>query len=500
MFRAWLIVNVCVAVCVWPGPGVRRAQAQEATPDPFMGDWKGTLRGEDNKESPICAQVICWGNGDYQANLIEAFDQRAEPIAVLQGKLTEGKVVFDGDTAIGDDQFAGKVTGKKTGSFTMKHVVRLSPTLGEKAPAGAIVLFDGKGLEEWQDLGSKSWIVDLAKAVGGSHRTVYLRSRVWSPKAQPATLELGSDDAIRAWLNGELIHSNNVSRGCTPWEDKANIALKEGWNEVKLKVIQGEGDWAACARVRSREGKDLDGLKFEPAPKLKEGQDMKSVQGESSGTIVAWELAGPYMEEGKQAGDLFDAAFAPERDGAGVEWRTVNDQPAESHRWKLVGGAMEVTPGARDILCKRKFGDHRIHLEFRSPFMPTARGQGRGNSGVYVQGRYEVQVLDSYGLKGEINECGAIYSVAAPRVNVCAPPMQWQTYDIEFHTARAGADGKKAAEANITVRHNGVLVHDHQPLPGGSPGDTGGILFQDHGNAVQYRNVWVVELKPEAQN
>ncbi len=156
---------------------------------------------------------------------------------------------------------------------------------------------------------------------------------------------------------------------------------------------------------------------------------------------------------------------------------------------------------ASNCESKRKFGDHTLHIEFRTPFMPAARGQGRGNSGVYAQGRYEVQVLDSFGLKGENNECGGIYQIAEPDVNMCFPPLSWQTYDIDFTAARYGDDGKKTANARITVRHNGVVIHDDLELPHGTPGyhEEGpgpDVLFlQDHGNPVAFRNIWVVEKK-----
>jgi hypothetical protein len=170
--------------------------------------------------------------------------------------------------------------------------------------------------------------------------------------------------------------------------------------------------------------------------------------------------------------------------------------------WKVADGAMEVVPGTGDIMTKRKFTDFQLHIEFRSPFMPEARGQARGNSGVYLQGRYEVQVLDSYGLKGEDNECGGIYKVGAPSVNMCAPPGQWQSYDVTFHAPRFGPDGKKLNDARITVMHNGIIVHEGLEIPGPTGGAVednvqlpGPILLQDHGNLVQYRNIWLRELK-----
>ena len=149
------------------------------------------------------------------------------------------------------------------------------------------------------------------------------------------------------------------------------------------------------------------------------------------------------------------------------------------------------------VLTRDAFGDASFHIEFQTPFMPTAEGQMRGNSGVYLQGRYEVQVLDSFGLTGEDNECGGIYQVSRPRVNMAFPPLQWQTYDIDFTAARFDAAGAKTANARVTVRHNGVLIHEDLELPGTTGGgdpegpEPGALLLQDHWNPVFFRNVWV---------
>lgn len=152
-----------------------------------------------------------------------------------------------------------------------------------------------------------------------------------------------------------------------------------------------------------------------------------------------------------------------------------------------------------DCETKEKFGDHKLHLEFRTPYMPFARGQGRGNSGMYIQGRYEVQVLDSFGLEGKNNECGGIYSISVPRVNMCLPPLSWQTYDYDFTAAKYDTDGQKTTNARVTIKHNGVVIHDDLELPNHTPGkheeaDSPGLLYlQGHGNPVVYRNIWVVK-------
>jgi hypothetical protein len=164
---------------------------------------------------------------------------------------------------------------------------------------------------------------------------------------------------------------------------------------------------------------------------------------------------------------------------------------------KMTDGNLEGT----DCRSKKGFKDHKAHIEFRLTYMPYETGQGRSNSGVYVQDRWEVQVLDSFGLKGENNECGGIYSQFKQGVNMCYPPLQWQTYDIDFKAAKFDGD-KKTANAVLSVWHNGVLIHDKVELSKGPTGggqketDTPGpYQLQGHGGRVQYRNIWVVETK-----
>lgn len=152
------------------------------------------------------------------------------------------------------------------------------------------------------------------------------------------------------------------------------------------------------------------------------------------------------------------------------------------------------------VTSKHKFQDATVHLEFQLSYMPTARDQGRANSGCYLQGRYEVQILDSFGLEGKNNECGGIYSIRDPQTNMCFPPIAWQTYDIDFTAAKYDAAGKKTADAKITVKHNGVVIHKDVPLPktttaapvaeGPQPGP---LYLQDHGNPIRFRNIWIVE-------
>ncbi|MHB8973569.1 MAG: 3-keto-disaccharide hydrolase [Pirellulaceae bacterium] len=154
-----------------------------------------------------------------------------------------------------------------------------------------------------------------------------------------------------------------------------------------------------------------------------------------------------------------------------------------------------LAPGA---VTKLPVRDFQLHLEFQTPYMPAARDQARGNSGIYVQRRYEVQILDSFGLPPLFNGCGALYRQQSPELNMSFPPLSWQTYDIDFTAARWDPEGNKTALARITIMHNGVPIHRQYPLStktGAGQPETlydGPLLFQDHGNPVQFRNVWLV--------
>ncbi|MBV8264858.1 MAG: DUF1080 domain-containing protein [Planctomycetaceae bacterium] len=183
-------------------------------------------------------------------------------------------------------------------------------------------------------------------------------------------------------------------------------------------------------------------------------------------------------------------------DGEGLRgWvKADGKNPAD---WPVEDGILTVGRGS--IETEKTFGDFQLHVEFNVPYMPKAKGQARGNSGVYLAGTYEIQVLDSYHLPPKDNECGAIYSQVAPSVNACKPPLQWQSYDVVFRKARV-EDGKVVKKARVTVVQNGIkIIEDAEvsPTPGGDgtkEGEDGPILLQDHGNPVQYRNIWIKPL------
>lgn len=174
------------------------------------------------------------------------------------------------------------------------------------------------------------------------------------------------------------------------------------------------------------------------------------------------------------------------------------DEPAE---WNVKNGYMEVAPGTGDICTKGKFTDFQLHVEFWLPLMADQKGQGRANSGVYLQGRYEVQVLDSYGLDSKDDDCGGIYRLCPPMVNACRPPEQWQTYDIFFDAPWFNEYGTKIANANVSILHNGIWIHHNLEMPQPTPGsmtpestEPGPILLQDHGNLIRFRNIWIRPL------
>ena len=179
-------------------------------------------------------------------------------------------------------------------------------------------------------------------------------------------------------------------------------------------------------------------------------------------------------------------------------WHGRDGSPAT---WRVEDGVMTVVKG--DIVSDETYMDALIHLEFMEPDMPGATGQAKANSGVFVQGRYEIQVLDSYGwaVPGK-GDCGAIYNQHAPLVNACKPPLEWQTYDIIFRAARLDEAGTVVEQARMTVLQNGIVIHNNIEMLGitGGPldqveGPPGPLLLQDHGgDLLQYRNVWLVHL------
>jgi len=186
------------------------------------------------------------------------------------------------------------------------------------------------------------------------------------------------------------------------------------------------------------------------------------------------------------------------------------DTKGRDSKWICRNGYMESVKGAGYITTREKFGSCQLHVEFATPTPPKGSSQGRGNSGVFLQGEYEVQVLDSYdNFTYPDGQCGALYGQSVPLVNVCRPPGQWQTYDIIYHRPIfKGKTDEVIRKPRFTVLQNGVLIQDNVELNGGTNwqgphkisgfrhlDDAGPIMLQDHGNPVRYRNVWIRPLE-----
>lgn len=221
-------------------------------------------------------------------------------------------------------------------------------------------------------------------------------------------------------------------------------------------------------------------------------------QGDPKETEV-WEPVPPVVDPGEAGSPPSDAIVL----FGGSDLSDWQGRDGEA-RWRVADGAMTVVAGTGDIRTKRSFGDVQLHVEWRTPEVVTGDGQDRGNSGVYLMERYEIQVLDSYQNQTYVNgQAGAIYKQHAPLVNASRPPGEWQTYDVIFTAPRFRADGTVERPATFTVLHNGVLIQNHVEVQGtvtyiGKPvyerHGNAPLLLQDHGNPLSYRNIWIREL------
>ncbi len=267
-------------------------------------------------------------------------------------------------------------------------------------------------------------------------------------------------------------------------------------------------------------------LVLEPAKKPKSTEASDGQAGNPSAKTPLWqgqaegmELKGSIVGKGTGTFSLRKVPFKPSPnlgqkappgamilfDGGPLTAWESKQAPTDSIQWIITDvGALEVVSqregkkNKQDLRTKDNFGDYRLHLEFKLAHKPDATGQGRSNSGIIHLGIYETQILDSFGLYGRDNECGAIYKIREPDCNAGYPAGLWQTYDIEFKAPRFSSEGNKTTDARLTVRLNGLLIHNDVALPkptgGGKETARGPIVLQDHGNPVQFGNIWVVKL------
>jgi hypothetical protein len=277
---------------------------------------------------------------------------------------------------------------------------------------------------------------------------------------------------------GEYVTSQGVKYGADV------VALGDGKFQVVLLPggLPGNG-YDGKSRNELKAHRDEDVIKLEPAD---------GFSGSITNGTLSVQTPQGSMQLAKIMRESPDAGAKPPK-GAVVLFDGTN-----TDQWK--NGKMDdrhlLEQGAE---TKKKYQSFTLHVEFMLPFKPFGRDQDRGNSGIYIQRRYEVQVLDTFGHPAEFNGCGSMYRQHAPIVNMCYPPLQWQTYDINFQAAQFDDSGRKTDNAVVTVKHNGVVVQDHYELTNKTgagnkegPGP-GPIWLQEHHNPVFYRNIWIVE-------
>ena len=182
-------------------------------------------------------------------------------------------------------------------------------------------------------------------------------------------------------------------------------------------------------------------------------------------------------------------------------WKSIHGGDA---KWRVENGVLTVEPRSGNIYSEIPHGDALIHIEWLEPDMPDKVGQLKANSGIFMQGRYELQVLDSYGVENpDMHDCGGIYGQFAPLMNACKPPMTWQTYDIIFRAPRFDDAGNVTEHARVTILQHGLPIHNNCELPRACPGGLfhqtdevaeGPLMLQDHGDPISFRNIWMIKL------
>ncbi len=234
---------------------------------------------------------------------------------------------------------------------------------------------------------------------------------------------------------------------------------------------------------------------------LTAGQSLRAQEGDPKLTEIYTPVP-PIVTPGKTASDAPSDAIVLFDGKDASAWESKEGGPV---KWKIADNALTVAGGSGEIHSKQGFGDCQLHIEFREPAEVKGDGQGRGNSGIFFMGRYELQVLDCYNNTTYVNgQTASIYKQLIPLANACRPPGEWQTYDVIFTAPQFYDNGTVKSQARITVIHNGVLVQNNAAIWGSTTyiglaqykkhGTKESLVLQDHGNPVSYRNIWVRPL------
>lgn len=389
--------------------------------------------------------------------------------------------------------------------------------------APTVALFDGRSLRGWVQRGGKAtYRVEDQAIVGtstpGTPNSFLCTERTYADfelelefKIDP---KLNSGIQIRStsvpgYQNG-VVHGYQVEidPSARAWTAGVYDESRRGWlcslekNETARKAFR-QNEWNHV-RVEARGSSIRTWLNGVPAAEL--------VDDLTRSGFIALQVHGTQDAEPREVRwrnlrirDLGDPWSRPAAgavvllgDGGDLSAWEPFGKPGSPIGWAWRDGALEVSPGSGNIVTRRAFGDCRMHVEFAVD-ENQLQGQANGNSGVYIQQRYEVQILNSAGQAPADDICGAIYKVKAADYNMALPAGQWQTYDIAFRAARWDARGTKTDNARITVYHNGTRIHSDVPIPAGTgagqpegPGDAP-LLLQDHGNRVRFRNIWIVK-------
>ncbi len=301
---------------------------------------------------------------------------------------------------------------------------------------------------------------------------------------------------LTAQTKERIAFTNTNDAGDDYWLQGEYEGCVEGEGFVGLQVVaQGLGEFAAVRYPGGLPGTGWNRVDKSRYSGQKQGDAVRLAN--ETGEIEVTSGRAWVVRDGRTVGELLRVhRISPTLGSAPAYGAQVlfDGEPHGLNDAKVEDGLLDV-----GFSTEQKVVDFRLHVEFKTPFMPNSTGQARGNSGIYIQRRYEVQVLDSFGLDGVENECGGLYKQKRPDVNMCLPPLQWQTYDIFFRAARF-KDGAKSESARVTVVHNGVPIHNDYELKNKTgagkkeSAEPGEILFQNHRDPVRYRNLWLVAI------